>query len=168
MDFMLDSLADGRRFRLFNVEDVFTRESLVIHLGTSIPVAAVVQELERLASVHGLPELVTVDNGPEFIGNALDKWAFANNVQLKFNRPGKPQDNPFIESFNGRTRDECLNAHWFFTLDDARRKLEAWRLEYNTERMHGGLNHLTPTEFKQLYAKANACNNLKPNAGLAS
>lgn len=166
MDFMSDSLVDGRRFRLFNVEDVFTRESLAITVGTSTPGALVVEVLEQTAAGQGLPTLITVDNGPEFISNALDKWAFANKVQLKFNRPGKPQDNPFIESFNGRIRDECLNAHWFRTVNDAKEKIETWRHQYNTDRMHSSLNYLTPQEFRQHYEQTNVCTNVQTTAGV--
>lgn len=168
MDFVHDGLSDGRKFRVLNVQDVFTRESLAMRVESSISGARVVEVLEELVVSQGVPELITVDNGPEFIGNALDKWACQHNVQLKFSRPGKPQDNAFIESFNGRFRDECLNAHWFLTMDDAKEKIEKWRLEYNTDRMHGSLDGLTPLEFKQRYEKSQQRSTLKTTTELAS
>ncbi len=121
MDFMSDALVDGRRFRVLNITDVFTRESLVMEVGTSMLGCHVVRMLDQAVAQHGKPERITVDNGPEFIGNALDRWAYANGVGLVFVRPGKPQDNPFIGSFNGRTREECLNAQ---VPESSRRKAE--------------------------------------------
>ena len=100
-----------------------------------------------LALAGPLPRVITVDNGSEFYSQAMDSWAYRRGVQLEFIRPGKPVENAFIESFNGRLRDECLNANLFFSIDDARRKLETWRLHYNTQRPHSSLNDRTPTEF---------------------
>ena len=105
--------------------------------------------LQRLAETRGLPRSITVDNGPEFAGQMLDSWAYEANVQLSFIRPGKPNENAYIESFNGKFRDECLNEHWFVTMAQARRIIEAWRIEYNTERMHSALGNLTPHEYAQ-------------------
>ncbi len=102
---------------------------------------------------RGAPERIRVDNGPEFISRALDKWAYENSVTLDFSRPGKPIDNCYIESFNGRFREECLNTHWFLSLEDARAKIEAWRLDYNESRPHSSLGQLTPLEFAGLAAQ---------------
>jgi putative transposase len=103
--------------------------------------------LERLAETHGLPKEIVLDNGPEMISKALDEWAYRNAVRLHFIEPGKPVQNAFIESFNGRFRDECLNEHWFLDLADARRTIEAWRIDYNTKRPHSALGYATPAEF---------------------
>ncbi len=156
MDFMRDQLAGGRVFRLLTVVDHFTRESLAIEVDASLPGSRVVQVLERLAQRRGLPRSIQTDNGPEFTGQALDIWAHRRRVQLQFIRPGKPTENAFIESFNGRLRDECLQLHWFLSLDDARRTIEQWRIAYNTNRPHSGLGGQTPAEF----AKMNQKNNL--------
>ena len=101
----------------------------------------------RLALIRGAPRTIRVDNGPEFVSKALDRWAYENGVTLDFSRPGKPTDNAFVESFNGRLRDECLNAHWFLSLADAKSKIEAWRRQYNESRPHTALGWLTPQEF---------------------
>ena len=135
------------RLRVFTLVDDFTRESPTIELDTCLSGERVVQVLERLRVSRGLPASIVFDNGPEFTGRALDAWAHQHQVQLSFIRPGKPVENAYIESFNGRLRDECLNQHWFLSLDDARRTLEAWRVEYNHERPHSGLGGLTPSEF---------------------
>ena len=103
--------------------------------------------LERLGDTRGLPQSITVDNGPEFDGKVLDQWSYRSGVRLVFIRPGKPNENAYIESFNGRFRDECLNEHWFISLAHARRIIEAWRIEYNTERPHSSLGNRTPQEF---------------------
>lgn len=108
-----------------------------------------VQVLDRLAGTRGVPQAISVDNGPEFAGQALDTWAHARGVTLQFIRPGKPVENAYIESFNGRLRDECLNGHWFLSLADARRQIAAWRAEYNSGRPHSGLAGRTPDEFAQ-------------------
>lgn len=147
MDFVRDTTAGGRVFRALTVVDDFTREALVIEVDTSLPGARVVQALEQLAITRGLPPAISVDNGPEFAGRALDEWAHRRGVALQFIRPGKPVENAYIESFNGRLRDECLNAHWFLSLADARRQIEAWRVTYNGARPHSGLAGRTPAEF---------------------
>jgi putative transposase len=103
--------------------------------------------LDRLADLRGLPESITVDHGPEFEGQVLDAWAYKHGVQLAFIRPGKPVENAYVESFNGRFRDECLNEHWFVTMAQARRVIENWRIEYNEERPHSSLGYLTPARF---------------------
>lgn len=149
MDFVRDTTASGRVFRALTIVDDFTRESLGIEVDTSLPGARVVQVLERLAATRGVPHAISVDNGPEFAGQALDTWAHACGVALQFIRPGKPVENAYIESFNGRLRDECLNGHWFLSLADARRQIAAWRAEYNSARPHSSLAGRTPDEFAQ-------------------
>ncbi len=149
MDFMKDQLMTGRAFRVFNLIDEFSRKALASEIDTSLPGARVVQALERIADTRGSPTELVVDNGPEFIGKALDAWAWARGVRLHFIDPGKPVQNAYIESFNGRFRDECLNESWFTTLADARGTIEAWRLDYNTRRPHSSLGDRTPDEFEQ-------------------
>ena len=127
--------------------DNFTRESIAIEVDSSIGGYRVVEVLSRVAQRRSLPKTISVDNGPEFTSKRLDQWAYLNGVQLDFSRPGKPTDNAFIESFNGRIRQECLNENWFLSLEDARQKVERWRLDYNTNRPHSSLDNLTPTEF---------------------
>ncbi len=144
MDFMTDSLYDGRRFRMLTLVDTVTRECPVIEVGQSVTGQRVVAVHNRLKVTRGLPHVIAVDNGPEFISKALDAWAHANGVQLEFSRPGTPTDNPYIEAFNGRLREECLDRHWFASLEDARRTIENWRQDYNTERPHGALGNVTP------------------------
>mgnify|MGYP001826272801 CR=1 FL=1 len=150
MDFMRDQLAGGRVFRLLTVVDHYTRESPAIEVDRSLPGARVAQVLDRLAGRCGLPRSIRVDNGPEFTGRALDEWAHLRSVKLEFIRPGRPVENAFIESFNGRLREECLNQHWFLDLQDARQTIEAWRISYNTNRPHSGLGGQTPVEFARM------------------
>jgi len=147
MDLVSDSLVTGRRFRALTILDDFSRECLAIEVDTSIGGKRVVSVLERLAELRGLPEVITVDNGPEFAGKALDEWAYNRGVKLNFIRPGKPVENAYIESFNGKLRDECLNQNWFISLRDARETIEAWRLDYNEFRPHSSLGDLTPLEY---------------------
>jgi len=127
MDFMADELSDGRRIRLLTIVDHFTREGLAIVVGQRLGGHEVVEALTRIGLNRRLPKAIRVDNGLEFTSKTLDQWAYANNVTLDFSRPGKPTDNAFIESFNGRVRAEYLNENWFLSLDDARTKVEAWR-----------------------------------------
>ncbi len=129
MDFMSDSLADGRRFRAFTLMDHCTREGLALEIGHSMRAARVVEVLDRLAADRQLPKLIVVDNGPEFISNTLDKWAYKNGVKLHFIRPGKPVDNTFCESFNGRVRDEFFNDRWFIDIEEAVEEAEEWRID---------------------------------------
>jgi putative transposase len=152
MDFIEDQLITGRKFRTFNVMDAFSRRGLASEVDASLPSARVVQVLDRLAETRGCPEELVLDNGPEFIGRALDQWAHGRGVRLHFITPGKPVQNAHIESFHGRCRDECLNESWFLTLADARRVIEAWRQDYNAVRPHSALGHLTPEEFEQMRA----------------
>lgn len=156
MDFVRDITASGRAFRALTLVDDFTRESLVIEVDTSLPGVRVVRVLEQLALIRGLPGSIVVDNGPEFAGRALDEWAHRRGVALQFIRPGKPVDNAYIESFNGRLRDECLNTHWFLSVADARRQIEAWRASYNAARPHSGLAGRTPEEFAREHERLRA------------
>jgi putative transposase len=149
MDFVSDGLADGRRIRCLAIVDDCTRECVALEVDTSITGTRVKAVLEQLADTRGLPRSITVDHGPEFEGQVLDAWAYRSNVQLSFIRPGKPNENAYIESFNGKFRDECLNEHWFVTMAQARRSIESWRIEYNTERPHSSLGDLTPEEFAE-------------------
>lgn len=147
MDFMSDELYTGQRIRLLTLVDNFTRESLAIEVDRSIGGHGVVEVLMQIARVRDLPRTIRVDNGTEFTSKCLDQWAYLNGVELDFSRPGKPTDNAFIESFNGRLRQECLNENWFLSLEDARDKIETWRLYYNRERPHGSLGNMAPLEF---------------------
>ena len=147
MDFLHDRLADGRRFRVLTMVDDYSRECPALVADTSLPGVRVVEVLDRLAETHGLPQRLTIDNGPEFAGSALDAWAYRRGVHLHFIEPGHPTQNAYVESFNGKVRDECLNEHWFSTLEEARGLLEAWRQDYNTVRPHSSLGDLTPAEF---------------------
>lgn len=147
MDFVRDALADGRPFRCFTLVDDFTRECPVIAVGHSLPASRVIQALERVAADRGLPQSIVCDNGPEFAGKEMDRWAHDHGVALQFIRPGKPVENAYCESFNGKFRDECLNSWWFTTLADAQRVIETWRHEYNDERPHKNLGRQTPTAF---------------------
>jgi putative transposase len=149
MDFMSDRLYDGRRFRILTLVDNMTRESLALEVNRSFSGRVVADVLERLTQTTGLPKLIQVDNGPEFVSKALDEWAHHRQVKLVFSRPGTPTDNPFIEAFNGRFRQECLDQNWFESLDDARSIIEAWRQDYNTIRPHSSLDHLTPVAYKE-------------------
>jgi putative transposase len=147
MDFVSDALFDGRRLRTLTVLDNYTRECLSIHVDAGIRGEHVVEVMECISANRGLPVTIRVDNGPEFISRVLDKWAYEHGVSLDFSRPGKPTDNAFIESFNGRFREECLNTNWFLSLDDARSKIEGWRNDYNQARPHSALDWQTPAEF---------------------
>ncbi|BEQ16950.1 insertion element protein [Desulfoferula mesophila] len=149
MDFVSDSLHDGRRFRALTIVDNFTRVSPAIEVGVSITGKRVAMVLDRLKTLHGLPTMITVDHGPEFTSRALDEWAYRNGVKLDFTRPGRPTDNAYIESFNGKFRLECLNQNWFASLQDAQSKIEAWRRDYNWERPHSSLGNQTPRAFVQ-------------------
>jgi putative transposase len=146
-DFVADQLADGRRFRSLTVVDVYTRDSLAIEPGQSLRGEDVVRVLRRIQKDRGAPRTLFCDNGSEFSSQVLDLWAYQNRVKIDFSRPGKPTDNGHIESFNGTFRDECLNTHWFTTIEDAREIIEAWRKEYNESRPHRALGERTPQEF---------------------
>jgi putative transposase len=151
LDFVTDALSWGRRIRLLAVVDTVTREALAIEVDTSLPGERVVRVLERITTERGVPHAIVLDNGPELTGRALDQWAYGRGVQLRFIAPGKPMQNAFAESFVGRLRDECLNEHWFTSLADARRTVEAWRRDYNAVRPHSGLGYRTPIEARQTH-----------------
>lgn len=150
MDFMSDQLFDGHRIRLLTIVDNHTRESLAIHVSQRIRGCEVVQVLERVAAEQGKPQTIQMDNGPEFISKDVDLWAYWNQVKLDFSRPGKPTDNAYIESFNARLRLECLNEHWFLSLEDAGDKIEEWRQDYNENRPHSSLGNIPPEEYVAL------------------
>jgi putative transposase len=159
-DFIHDSLFDGRPFRALTVIDEWTRECLAIEVDVSLTGERVVRVLERLCETRGVPAVLQSDNGPEFRGGVMDQWAQGRGVRLQFIEPGKPIQNAFIESFNSRLREECLNEQVFVSLKDARRKIELWRLQYNRERPHSSLGYLAPEEFaarnRQLRSEASA------------
>lgn len=150
MDFVSDQLYNGKRFRVLTLIDTYSRECLAVLVEKSIKGEQVAAVLDGLKKITGLPMKIKVDNGPEFISRALDAWAYLNKVQLAYSRPGKPTDNPHIESFNGSLRDECLNVHWFMSLEDAKNKIECWRKDYNEYRPHSGLTYRTPADFAQM------------------
>jgi putative transposase len=148
IDFVSDSLASGRRFRTLNVVDDYTREALAIEVDTSLGGVRVTRVLDRLLIERGgAPVQIRSDNGPEFISKAVEQWAYEHGVSWEFIQPGKPTENAYIESFNGKLRDECLNENWFTTLADARQKIEQWRQDYNHQRPHSALGYRTPSEF---------------------
>jgi putative transposase len=146
MDFVSDQLFDTRRLRVLAVIENYTRECLALEASARIRGIDVVTSLECITRTQGYPKRIKVDNGPEFISKDLDRWAYWNKVELDFSRPGRPSDNALVESFNSRLRQECLNLHWFLSLEDARAKLAAWQLEYNTERPHSSLGHRSPIQ----------------------
>jgi putative transposase len=147
MDFVHDAFADGRPFRVLTVVDQWSRESPLLEVATAMSGRAVAEALDCVLAGSTSPRSITVDHGTEFTSRALEDWAYRRGVALDFIHPGKPVQNAHIESFNGHLRDECLNVHQFVSLEDARRKIEAWRLDYNQHRPHGSLGHLTPCEF---------------------
>jgi putative transposase len=147
MDFVSDSTVTGRRFRALTIIDNYSRECPAIEVDTSLGGARVVNVLERLSETRGLPEVITIDNGPEFAGKALDEWAYRKRIKLNFITPGKPVENAYAESFNGRLRDECLNTNWFLNLKHARDVIEDWRKDYNEVRPHSSLKNMTPMEY---------------------
>ena len=147
MDFMSERIADGRWFRMLTVVDQFTRECLCLVADQSLTGEKVAQALEPIVAQRGAPRSITVDNGSEFASRVMDAWAYCHGIQLDFIRPGKPVENGFIESFNGRLRDECLNVEVFFTLDDVREKLARWQEDYNFTRPHSSLQDRTPATF---------------------
>lgn len=147
MDFVSDSFADGRKFRVFNLIDDYSRESVIQHADLSISGRRLVRLFEDLKKIRELPRQIVCDNGTEFTSKVFLKWAADNNVELCFIEKGKPTQNAFVESFNGKFRDECLNEEWFINLNDARTKIAQWRNEYNEERPHSSLGDLSPYEF---------------------
>ena len=153
MDFLADTLAFGRTFRMLTIVDEHTRECLAIEADTSLPGLRVIRMLEQLALTRGLPEEIHVDHGPEFVSRALRAWCEERRVLLRYIEPGRPMQNGPIESFNGRFRDECLNANWFLSLPRARVAIESWRQDYNEVRPHSALRYQTPNEFAALIAQ---------------
>jgi putative transposase len=147
MDFVHDTLADGRPFRILTVVDNWSRHSPMLEVGVRMSGETVGQALDRALNGTPGPRSITVDHGTEFQSRALEDWAYRRRVQLDFIRPGKPVENALIESFNGRLRDECLNVDQFASLGDAQAIIEAWRRDYNQRRPHSSLGHLTPNEF---------------------
>jgi putative transposase len=148
--------ADGRKFRALSVVDDCSRECPAIAVDRSLPGDRVVRELEQIAQTRGYPDVIVCDNGPELRGTALDQWAYAHAARLQFIEPGKPVRNCFIESLNGRLRDECLNENWFVSLADAQRTIEAFRVDYNNTRPHSGVAGCTPQEFVTAYHQKHA------------
>jgi putative transposase len=146
LDFMSDTLNSGRRLRTLAVVDTCTREALAIAVDTSLPSLAVTRLLDSIIQIRQRPQQITLDNGPELTSRWFDQWADQNGIALDYIEPGKPVQNAVMESFNGRFRDECLNSHWFTSLEDARRTIEAWRLDYNQQRPHSSLGYRTPEE----------------------
>ena len=147
IDFMSDSLWDGRKYRLLNIIDDYNRQVLAIEADLSIPALRLIRTLERLKESKGIPEMIRVDNGPEFVSRMLDQWCKEHKVTLAFIQPGKPTQNAFIERLNGSLRKELLNAYVFRTLSEVREKVEEWMLDYNHHRPHKSLHYKTPNEF---------------------
>lgn len=147
MDFVMDSLANGRRIKCLTIVDDFSKECLDIPVANGISGEQVARTLDGIAAFRGYPMAVRTDQGPEFTGKALDQWAYQNGVELKLIQPGKPMQNGYIESFNGKFRDECLNEHWFTDLAHARELINQWRIDYNENRPHSSLGYQTPLEF---------------------
>ena len=148
MDFLSDQLFSGKRFRVLTLVDNFSRESLAIRAGQRLTGDDVVQTVDAVVKSRGAkPTSLCLDNSPEFISKSLDLWAYWNGVKLDFSRPGKPTDNALIESFNGKFRAECLNEHWFMSLDEAQRVFDLWRDDYNRHRPHSSLGNRSPNEF---------------------
>ena len=156
MDFVSDCVSTGKVIRMLTIVDDCTRECPAIEIDTSLGGLRVRRVLDRIATERGLPEAIVLDNGPEFRGRALAAWSAERGVRLEFIQPGKPVQNAYAESFNGRLRDECLNANWFTSLSDARRKIETWRQDYNQQRPHSSLDYLSPAEFARIRAEMHA------------
>lgn len=149
MDFMSDQLFTGEKLRILTVIDNFSKLSIAIGIGYKYRACDVVSTLEKAVLKHGKPKIIQVDNGPEFISKELDLWAYSHGVELAYSRPGKPTDNAFIESFNGKFRQECLNQNWFLSLTEANAKIQHWQEDYNNFRPHSSLNYQTPEAFAQ-------------------
>jgi putative transposase len=160
MDFVSGALFNGKKFRALTVVDNHTRECLAIEVGQSLTGNDVAMVLTEIAQGRELPSRIQADNGPEFISISLDKWAYDHGVTLDFSRPGKPTGNPFMESFNGSLRDECLNVHWFMSLEDARQKIETWRQDYNNFRPHSSLSDTAPALFARQFTGSPNSRNL--------
>jgi putative transposase len=164
MDFVADAALNNRRLKAMPIVDVYTKKCHRIEVDTSINGVRVCRVLDEVSDQEGLPEVIMIDNGPEFASKALDEWAYRNGVKLQFIRPGKPVENAYIESFNGRLRDECLNEHWFINLGHARKLIEDWRIDYNQVRPHSSLGNLTPDEFIRKEAETGSCSQIYSNS----
>lgn len=151
MDFITDRTDEGKQFRVLAVIDLFTRECLLLKAGVALTGEKVVACLEALRSTRGLPKSITIDNGSEFASKKMDAWAYCHEIALDFIRPGRPVENAFVESFNGRLRDECLNTNIFYSLEDAQCKLEVWLKDYNTTRPHTSIGNIPPEEFSERF-----------------
>jgi putative transposase len=160
LDFIADTLMHGRRFRILTVVDDFTRECLGLVVDTSLTGLRVIRELDRIAEGRSYPAMVVSDNGTELTSNAILGWQQEHGVEWHYIAPGKPMQNGFVESFNGRLRDECLNEHLFVSLAHASRIIEDWRIDYNTNRPHSSLRGLTPSEFAARPAEGHNQNRL--------
>jgi putative transposase len=164
MDFVSDAITSSRKIKALTVVDEFTRKCHRIEVDTSINGVRVCRVLDEIGAKEGLPEIIITDNGPEFAGRALDEWAYQRKVKLCPINPGKPVENAYIESFNGRLRDECLNENWFISLDHARGIIEEWRVDYNEIRPHSSLGYLTPEEFIEKEVRMAACSPVYSNS----
>lgn len=158
MDFVHDALADGRPFRVLTVIDHWSRQSPILEVASSMSGRTVAAALDRAIGAGPVPRSITVDHGTEFMSRALEDWAWQRGVQLDFIHPGRPVENAYIESFNGKLRDECLNTHQFLSIADAQTKIESWRRDYNEQRPHGSLANLTPGEFVARYQSTRIAN----------
>ena len=158
MDFVSDGLSTGQAFRALTLVDNYSRESLAIEADYSLTGKRVVEVLEQAAKRNGKPQVIKCDNGPEFISRAVDEWAYRKGVKLDFSRPGKPTDNAYIESFNGRFRQECLDQHWFASIEEARAVIEEWRRDYNQQRPHSALGNETPGAYREKWQRTRGPN----------
>lgn len=161
MDFVMDALSSGRRLKCLTVVDDFTKEAIELVIDHSISGDYVTRALEQVVRFRGAPRAIRTDQGPEFTGRALDQWAYRHGVDLKLIQAGKPTQNAYIESFNGKFRDECLNEHWFATLAEARVLINEWRRDYNERRPHSALQYETPAEFAARARSASLCERVK-------
>lgn len=147
MDFMCDSLVDGRRFRLLNIIDDYNRESLAIEIDTSLPALRVIRTLQKLIETRAIPQTIRVDNGPEFISDRLQQWCDDKQIRLQFIQPGKPMQNGFVERNNGSLRKELLDAYLFYSLSEVRQMAQEWQQDYNYERPHDSLENVPPVFY---------------------
>ena len=163
LDFVSDSLTDGRKFRILNVMDDYNRESLALEADTSLPALRVIRVLEKIIAARGKPKYLRTDNGPEFISFLLRQWCASNNIGILYIQPGRPMQNAYVERKNGSLRRELLNAYLFDSLREVRIMCEEWRIYYNTQRPHKGLNYLTPAKYAdQRYQRSNDEQTLYP------
>ena len=156
IDFVSDSLESGRRLKCLTIVDDFTKEAVDIVVDHGISGQYVTRVLEAAGRFRALPQTIRTDQGPEFTGKAMDAWAYSHGIELRLIEAGKPTQNAYVESFNGKFRDECLNEHWFATLAEARRQIAAWRIDYNENRPHSSLANVTPAEFAAAWRSRHA------------